>query len=274
MTNRLSTLKTVFSQLVIHFHKHDVLTLAAALAFYTTLSLAPLLVITLSFASLLGKDAEAQLVNQIHNLLGDQAAVAIDAIIQSSHDEIEASTIAGILSILFLIFTAGGVFVQLQSSLNVILEATSPSTSRAWGWFQKRLLSMGIVLTLGFLALVSLLASSVIAFFFSREGQHWEILNFGVSIAVFAALFTVLFKYFPDVKIGWTSALWGGCATSILFSIGKTLIGLYLGRSAVGSSYGAAGSLVVLLTWVYYSAVILFVGAEITRLHLSPQPKI
>jgi membrane protein len=254
-----------------NFSKHDVLTLSAALAFYTTLSLAPLLVIVLSIASLLGQDSQTQLINQIHALLGDQAASAIDAIIDSSKERPELRSGAGIASVVLLLFTAGGVFAQLQSSLNVIFETTAKASAGAWGWFRKRLLSMGMVITLGFLALVSLILSTVLSFILNQEGQLWQIVNFIVTIAVFSGLFAMILKYLPDIKITWKSALWGGFVTAILFSIGKTLIGLYLGKSAVGSAYGAAGSLVVLLTWVYYSGIILFLGAEITKLQVVPE---
>lgn len=258
-----------------NFSKHDVLTLAAALAFYTTLSLAPLLVIVLSIASLMGQHSQQQLIGQIHALLGDQAATAIDAIIDSSKERPELRSAAGIMSMILLLFTAGGVFAQLQSSLNVIFETTAKAGTGMWSWLRKRLLSMGMVITLGFLALVSLVVSSILSFVLRQEGAIWEILNFIVTIAVFSGLFAVILKYLPDIKIPWKSALWGGFITAILFAIGKTLIGLYLGKSAVGSAYGAAGSLVVLLTWVYYSGIILFIGAEITKLKVpSPKPEL
>ena len=270
--HNFSDFKKAASVALSNFSKHDVLTLSAALAFYTTLSLAPLLVIVLSIASLMGESSQHQLINQIHGLLGDQAATAIDAIIESSKDRPELRSVAGIMSVVLLLFTAGGVFAQLQSSLNVIFETTAKAGVGMWGWLRKRLLSMGMVLTLGFLALVSLVISSILSFVLSQEGTAWEVLNFIVTIAVFGGLFAVLLKYLPDVKIPWKSALWGGFITAVLFAIGKSLIGLYLGKSAVGSAYGAAVSLVVLLTWVYYSGIILFIGAEITKLKVPSPP--
>lgn len=256
-----------------NFSKHDVMTLAAALAFYTSLSLAPMLIILLSIASLMGSSSQTQLIDQIHGLLGDQAAQAIDAIIDSTKEKPQMRSFAGIFSVLLLLFTASGVFAQLQLSLNVIFETTGKASAGVWGWIRKRILSMGMVITLGFLALVSLVMSAFLAFVFKGDSQIWQILNFVVTIAVFSALFAIIFKYLPDVKITWKSALIGGVVTAILFAIGKVLIGLYLGKSAVGSAYGAAGSLIVLLSWVYYSGIILFIGAEITKLQIPAKPQ-
>lgn len=251
-----------------NFAKHDVMTLAAALAFYTSLSLAPMLIILLSIASLMGSSSQTQLIDQIHGLLGDQAAQAIDAIIDSTKEKPHMRSFAGFFSVLLLLFTASGVFAQLQLSLNVIFETTSKASAGMWGWIRKRILSMGMVITLGFLALVSLVLSALLAFIFKGESQIWQILNFVVTITVFSALFAIIFKYLPDIKITWKSAFIGGLVTAVLFAIGKVLIGLYLGKSAVGSAYGAAGSLIVLLSWVYYSGIILFLGAEITKLQI------
>ncbi len=251
-----------------NFAKHDIMTLAAALAFYTSLSLAPMLIILLSIASLMGSSSQTQLIDQIHGLLGDQAAQAIDAIIDSTKEKPQMRSFAGIFSALLLLFTASGVFAQLQLSLNVIFETTSKASAGMWGWIRKRILSMGMVITLGFLALVSLVLSTLLAFVFKGESQIWQILNFVATITVFSALFAIIFKYLPDIKIPWKSAFIGGLVTAVLFAIGKVLIGLYLGKSAVGSAYGAAGSLIVLLSWVYYSGIILFLGAEITKLQI------
>lgn len=266
-----SDLKRALSAVASGFAKHDIMTLSAALAFYTALSLAPLLVITLSLASLLGENSQAQLVDQIRGALGSEAAQSIDSIIQNSQEKPKLGSIAGIISTIVLLFTASGVFAQIQASLNTIFETEASKSAGIWGWLRKRILSMGMVITLGFLAIVSLVVSAVLAFIFSKEGAMWQVLNFTVTTAVFSFLFAIILKYLPDTKISWKSALWGGFTTALLFAIGKLLIGLYLGKSAVGSAYGAAGSLLVLLTWVYYSGIILFTGAEITRLHTAPE---
>ncbi len=258
-------LKAVGAKVFAGVSAHDLLTQSAALAFYTALSLAPLLVITLALVGLLGESSQQQLIEQIQNLLGDQAATAINAIINSSQSKPQVGNIAGIISVLVLLFSASGVFAQIQTSLNLIFEAQAKESRGAWGWVRKRILSMGMVISLGFLAMVSLVVSTILSFLFSKSGMLWEVLNFAISLGVFAALFTLLFKYLPDTKLSWKRSFSGAMVTAVLFAIGKVIIGLYLGKSAVGSSYGAAGSLIVLLSWVYYSALILFTGAEITR---------
>jgi membrane protein len=247
------------------FSIHHLMTQSAALAFYTALSLAPLIVITLSVVGLLGQDSQKQLLAQISSLMGEQAATAITAIVNSAKERPELGSLAGVIGVIALLFSASGVFAQLQESLNIIFEAESKKKAGIWGWIQKRLLSMGMVLTLGFLSLVSLLASTVLSYFFGEAGDFWKALNFVVSLAAFAGLFTLILRYMPDRHLDWRNAFRGGVVTALLFSAGKSLIGLYLGQSAVGSAYGAAGSLMILLVWVYYSALIVFSGAELTK---------
>ncbi len=259
-------------ELLDKFNQHDVLTLSAALAFYTALSLAPLLLITLSVVGLLGENSQAQLLGQIRGVLGDQASSAIATIIDSAHNRPRVGGLAGIVGVLILIFSASGVFAQLQFSLNKIWEIEGHIRSGMWGLIRQRLLSMGMVISLGFLALVSLVVSTVLSFVLTSEGQIWQVVNVVVTLLVFSALFALIFKFLPDVKISWRDAFYGGLVTAILFAVGKSLIGIYLGRSAIGSAYGAAGSLIVLLAWVYYSSAIVFTGAEITRVLAARHP--
>ena len=245
---------------------HDLMTLSAALAFYTALSLAPLLLILLSVVGLMGASSQTELISQIQSSIGPQAAEAIRVIVENADNRPQLGSWAGIVGVLTLLFSASGVFAQLQSSLNVIWQAEGAASDAGVGeWLRKRLLSMGMVLAFGFIAAVSLALSAVLSFVFQSDGQLWQIVNYGVSLAVFAFLFALIFEYLPDRRLPFREALIGGALTSVLFSIGKSLIGLYLGRSAVGSAYGAAGSLLVLLVWVYYSALIVFIGAELTR---------
>lgn len=248
------------------FSKHDLLTLAAALAFYTALSLAPLIVITLAVVGLLGQNSQDQLIEQLQGLMGPQAARAIQTVVESNDNRPSMTSLAGLIGVVALLFSASGVFAQLQASLNKIFEAEEKAAGKGmWAWIRKRLLSMGMVITLGFLAVVSLVVSTAITYFFPSDGVLWRTVNVLVTLAVFAGMFSLVFKYLPDTKLKWREALYGGVATAILFAIGKYLIGVYLGKSAVGSAYGAAGSLVVFLVWVYYSSAIVFTGAEITR---------
>ncbi len=262
----LTKTKSAGSQFFDAFMKHDLMTLSAALAFYTALALAPLLLITLSVVGLLGTSGKEFLTTQIESLMGLQASTAINSVIESANNNPKKGGVAGIIGVLVLLFSASGVFAQLQSSLNVIWQSTGKVTTGAWSWVRRRLFSMGMVLSLGFLALVSLLVSTVLSSVLTQNGAVWQGINLLISAGIFAAMFSLIFKYLPDAKLAWKDAVIGGVVTAVLFIIGKSLIGIYLGKSAVGSAYGAAGSLIVLLAWVYYSSIIVFSGAEITRI--------
>ncbi|MBC7742572.1 MAG: YihY/virulence factor BrkB family protein [Bdellovibrionaceae bacterium] len=262
----IAKVKNVGKKFIEAFNTHDLMTMAAALAFYTALALAPLLLITLSVVGLLGEGAKNSLINQIQGLMGPQAATAITSIVEAANRQPHTGGVAGMFGVIFLLFSAGGVFAQLQDSLNVIWDAQGEAPTGLWSWIRKRLLSMGMVLTLGFLALVSLVVSTVLSSMFTDESQVWAVINVVISGAIFAGMFSLIYKYLPDAKLSWKDASIGGIITAVLFIIGKTLIGLYIGKSAVGSAYGAAGSLIVFLSWVYYSSIIVFAGAEFTRI--------
>ena len=257
------------------FAKHDLMTLAAALAFYTALSLAPILLLIITAIGFLGPGAEAKFLDQVQYLMGSDAAEAVTMIVKNASQRPTLGNFAGLFGIATLVFSASGVFAQLQSSLNVIWESEQESNSAGWlTYLRKRLFSMGMVLALAFIALVSLAASTVLAAVLPYEGAAWKILSEVVSLAVFSYLFALIFKYLPDMKISWRHVLTGGLFTAVLFAIGKYLIGIYLGKSAIGSAYGAAGSLIVLLAWVYYSSIIVFMGAEFTRAAFATDKKI
>lgn len=253
------------------FIGHDVSTMAAALSFYTALSLAPLLLITLSIMGWFGPSITAGFIHEITRLVGEDAGQAVNLIIQNAQSHTAQRKMAGIMGISLLFFSASSVFAQLQSSLNRIWSSHQSPKDNLGAWVRKRLLSFGMVLTLAFLGLISLAASTVLSYLFHQLGMALWLVNLFVTWGVFGVVFAALFKYLPDNKLSWASALIGGTITAVLFSLGKELIGLYLGHSAIGSSYGAAGSMVVLLVWVYYSATIFFVGAEITRVMSSPK---
>lgn len=252
-------------ELLYNFNKHNVLTLSAALAFYTVLSLAPLLLITLSVVGVLGEKSKTQLLDQVQSVLGAQASSAITTIINNAQQRPNLGSIAGIAGIFILLFSASGVFAQLQYSLNTIWESETHTSYGLWGLIRSRLLSVGMVLSFGFLALVSLIASTALSYMLTNQGHVWELVNVLITLLVFSGAFALIFKFLPDVKIAWKDSFYGGFTTAILFVFGKSLIGIYLGHSAIGSAYGAAGSLIVLLAWVYYSAAIVFTGAEITN---------
>ncbi len=252
--------------------------LAAALAYYTTFSLAPLLIVLIAIAgAVFGAEAvRGQLDDQIRGLLGDNGAKAIQEMVQSATTNKSSGIVATILSVGVLVLGASGVFGELQDSLNTIWEVKPKPGRGLRGLLHDRLLSFGMVLAIAFLLIVSLVVSAVITglgtFVGGRAGALaplWHGVDVIVSIAILSALFAAIFKFLPDVEIAWRDVWVGAVVTSVLFTIGKLLLGIYLGRSSTVSVYGAAGSLVVLLIWVYYSAQILFFGAELTQVYAN-----
>ncbi len=252
--------------------------LAAALAYYTAFSIAPLLVIAIAIAAFVfGEEAaQGQIAAQLGTLVGKEAAEAIQALLVSSSRKPAQGTIATLISVALLFFGASNIFTQLQDSLNTIWEVAPKPGRGIKGILKDRILSFGMVLGIGFLLLVSLILSTVLAALGNYLGGLmpglqflWSILNFFLSFGVITLLFALMFKFLPDVKITWGDVGIGAVITALLFTIGKSVISLYLGNSGVGSTYGAAGSLVVLLLWVNYSAQILFFGAEFTQVYAN-----
>jgi len=260
------------------FHEYQsdkVSTLAASLAYYTVFSLAPLLIIAIAVAGVIfGEEAaRGEIVGQLQDLVGNEGATIIETAIQNANRP-DASNAASIFSIIILLFGASGVFVQLQDALNSVWEVTAKPKQGIMGFVRKRILSFSAVLGIGFLLLVSLVVSAAIsALNHYMNGllpgleAFWQILNFTVSFGISTLLFALIYKFLPDVKIRWNDVWIGAIITSLLFGIGKFLLGVYLGKGSLGSTYGAAGSLIVLLAWVYYSAQILLLGAEFTEVY-------
>jgi len=249
--------------------------LAAALAYYTVFSIAPLLIIVIAIAgSVFGEEAaRGQIVGQIQGLVGRSGAEVIETAIENANKP-ATGTIASIISVIALLFGASGVFGQLRDALNTIWEVAPKPGINVKGFIRQNFLSFSMVLGIGFLLLVSLVVSAVLAglsTFLSNllPGIDflWQIANFAISFGVITLLFAMIYKFLPDVKITWSDVWIGAAITSLLFTIGKTLLGLYLGNGSFGSTYGAAGSLVVILAWVYYAAQILFFGAEFTQVY-------
>ncbi len=247
--------------------------MGAALSYYTTFSLAPLLVILVAVAGLVfGEDAaQGRIVAELRDLMGKEGAVAVEALLKSASDPAESS-IAAAVGFITLLIGATSVFGELQSSLDRIWRA--PAAAKKGGLralFRERLLSFAMILGLGFLLIASLAFSAALAVMGSWWGESfaaWELalqaINFVVSFGVTTLLFAMIYKILPRVRIGWGDVWIGAAITALLFTIGKLLIGLYLGKSAVSSAFGAASSIVVVLLWVYYSAQIFLFGAEFT----------
>jgi membrane protein len=248
------------------FAQDEAVTRAAALAFYAGLSFAPLLLLAISVVGLFGGDASDEVVAQVRGLLGPEAGRAVELVVENAEERRGTGWLGAVFGVVTLLVSAAGAFGELQRSLNRIWEVKARPGLGIRGWIRKRLLSFGMVLSVVFLLVVSLAFSAVLSFLFAgRTGMLWEVLNVVTSFVAFTLLFGLLFKYVPDVKVPWHVLRVGALTTAVLFLLGKTAIGLYLGRSAVGSAYGAAGSLVVLLVWVYYCSIVLFLGAEATQ---------
>jgi membrane protein len=250
--------------------------MGAALAYYTVFSIAPLLFIVIAVAGFFfGEEAaQGQIVEQIRWLVGEDGAIAIEGLLKSV-GEPGRGVIATVAGVVVLIIGATSVFAELQNALDRIWRA--PAAKQANGWWnllRTRLLSLGLVLGIGFLLLVSLVVSAALSALGAWWGKllpGWEsvlqIVNFIVSFGIITILFAMIYKFMPRVPIAWRDVWVGAAVTSLLFGIGKFLIGLYLGKSSVASGFGAAGSLVVLLIWVYYSAQIFLLGAEFTSVY-------
>jgi membrane protein len=251
--------------------------LASSTAYYTLFSLAPLLVIAIAIAGFFftQQTAQQQIVNQISSLAGSKVASSIQGMISSSQKN-NSDVIATIIGVVLLLLGASGVFSSLQDSLNTIWEVKPDPHRGIRSTIFNRIFSFAMVLVIGFLLLVSLIASWALSFigvFFQNMlpagagGLVVQLINLVVSFAVITLLFALIYKVLPDVSVSWRNIWIGAAFTSVLFVIGKELIGLYLSRSSVTSVYGAAGSGVVILLWVYYSAMILYFGAEFTQVH-------
>jgi membrane protein len=251
--------------------------LGAALSYYTVFSLVPLLVLTIAIAGLVfGKEAAQQaMMGQIESLVGPQSAAAIQQMLEIAQKP-SSGALASLIAIGTLLLGASGVFAQLQDALNTVW-GVEPKTGRGiWGIIKDRFFSFMAVLGTGFLLLVSLVLSAALAafgklFLNSLPGQEaaLHLANFAISFGVITLLFAMMFKLLPDATIAWRDVWIGAGLTSLLFTVGKVLIGMYLGKADVGSAYGAAGSLVILLVWVYYSSQILLFGAEFTSVYAN-----
>lgn len=252
--------------------------LGAALAYYSVFSLAPLLVIAAGIASLvLGeRAARGEIAHQLQNWVGEPAASAIARMLENSNAT-GGGTRATVIGLALLLFGASGVFIQLQDALNTIWKVTPRPGQVWWSIVRDRLLSFTLVLGTGLLLLVSVVVTTVLTAlgqFLTPDAlpastAFWQFINNVVSFAFTTVAFALIYKILPDAKIAWRDVWVGGAVTALLFTAGKYVLGLYLGQSSTTSAFGAAGSLVVILLWVYYSAQILLFGAEFTRTYAN-----
>ncbi|MFO0890368.1 MAG: YihY/virulence factor BrkB family protein [Isosphaeraceae bacterium] len=270
---RPSELGSLFATTFHEWMNDKVPQLGAALAFYTLLSLGPLLLLAIAVAGFaFGEEAaRGQIMDQIQDLVGRQGAEAIQNMIASAQQP-RIGGIAATIGLATLIFAASGVFAQLQDSMNTIWEVQPKPGRGLWGTIKDRFLSFVMVLGTGFLLLVSLILSAILSAFvhlaagvLPEMGNALLLGNYAVSLVIFTLLFAMIFRVLPDVEIAWRDIWVGSALTTILFLIGKAVLGVYFARGSFGSTYGAAASVVILLTWIYYSAQILFFGAEFTK---------
>lgn len=252
--------------------------MGASLAYYTLFSIAPLLMIVIAVAgSVFGEDAaRGAIYSQLSSMLGPEGALAVQGLIQSVQDNHQSGW-GAILGVALLMLGATTVVAELQTSLNVIWRAPQVVERPGWlRWLQSRFLSFSLVLGMGFLLMVSLVLSAAVAVW----GQWWapwfsnldlllQALNFLVGLALSVVMFAMIYKLMPQVHVAWRDVWVGAAITSVLFGIGKTLIGLYIGTSGVASGFGAASSLVVVVVWVYYSAQVFLVGAEMSWVYAN-----
>ena len=263
----------IFKQTFQEFLSDKVPRLGAALAYYTIFSIAPLLLIAIAIAGMaFGQDAARnQITGQLSAVLGKTAAEAVNDMVANAAKP-KTGTVATVLGIVTLLLGASGVFGQLKDALNTIWDVKPKKSGGILGMLRERFLSMAMVMGVGFLLLVSLVLDAAISgaakrFIPESMAAIAQTIQIIVSLGVVTVLFAAMFRFLPDLKIQWRDVWLGAAFTSLLFVVGKFALGVYLTRSAVGSAYGAAGSLVVLLLWIYYSAQILLFGAEFTQVY-------
>jgi membrane protein len=249
--------------------------MAAALAYYTLVSLAPLVIILIAIVGLFFGNAAAEnyIVGAIAGVMGEESAKAVQQTVYNATQE-GSGYGATVVGVVLLLLGAGAVVGQLQQSLDRIWGVTAKSDIDWWAFIRARFLSYAMLLAIGFLLLVSLIVTTVLSAISKYLGDLlpaltlvWPYVDLAASFILVTALFAMIYRILPDVHITWRDVAIGAALTSLLFSVGKFLIGLYLGRSSVAAVYGAAGSVVTILLWVYYSALIFFFGAEITQIY-------
>ena len=274
----MGALGTVLRRSVSGWWNDNVPRLGASLAYYTLFALAPILIVAISIGGLVfGPEAvRGEIVGQIQGLIGREGAEAIQSMLEGASRP-GSSIAATVVGIITFFLGATGAFLELQTALNAIWHVEPKSDGGFWRVLvMQRVISFGLVVAMGFLLLTSLLVSAALAAIYRYMGTAfpgvvvlWEALNVIVSLTVITLLFALIYKVLPDVKLSWRDVWVGALVTAGLFSIGRLIIGLYLGTASIASTYGAAGSVIVILVWVYYSAQIILLGAEFTRAYVD-----
>lgn len=263
----------LFKEAALAWNEDSAPSMGAAIAYYTIFSLAPLLIISTAIAGFFFgvEAAQGHIFDQARGMIGEEAALALQGLVESASKPTEGF-IATVVGLVFMLVGATGVFAELQGAMDRIWEVPeAKQQSGIWYFIRRRLLTFGMVLGVAFLLLVSLVVSAMISAletlwnpYVGVTGIVLQILNFAVSFVILSGLFALIFKMLPRVAVAWRDVIIGAAITALLFNIGKLLIGLYIGQSGVVSGFGAAGSLVAILIWVYYSAQVFLLGAEFT----------
>ena len=273
MLNFVDAARALVVEAIHAFFSDEGMSHSAAIAFYAVTSLAPILLIVVAIAGLAfgNEAAEVALSAQISGMMGTQSADLLKTALQSASQK-PSGTLATLIGLVTLLVTASGVFGEMQLSLNKIWKVTTPESVSLSRLVRARAASLGLVAALGFLLLISLVASAAIAALADVINAYLPfgsivlgLINALVSFILIALLFAAIYKVLPDRALQWRDVIFGAIVTAALFTVGKSLIGWYLGSSTIASSYGAAGGLLITLLWVFYSSVIFLVGAEITR---------
>lgn len=258
------------------FNEDNCIKLSASLSYYTIFSIGPLLIIIISLSAMFyGREAvQGRLYGQISGLIGSDAALQIQEIIKKSQHA-NKSFIGTVIGTVVLVIGATGIFTEIQDSINYIWSLRAKPKRGIIKFFINRLLSFSLIVSLGFLLLVSLVVSALLGLLSDRLTHYFPdttvyifyVLNLVIIFVIISVLFAIIFKVLPDGKIKWKDAFIGAGFTAILFMIGKAGIGYYLGKSNLGATYGTAASVIIILTWVYYTSIILYFGAEFTKVH-------
>lgn len=254
------------AKFVRRFIAHDILALAAALSFYTLLSLAPLVVMLLWLTTSLYPAAQDEFFHQIGLLVGPQVEGTARLIVANAERQPATGSLAALLGTAALLVGASMVFGQLQVALNRVFRSDATRLGGVWAWLRKRLLSFGMALGVGFLLVVSMAAQATLSVILAWLPDLMPVLAEMVSFLLYTVVFSLIYRLLPDRPVSRRRALLGGAMTSVLFMVGRWAIGLYLGQSTLGNAYGPAGGLVVMLVWLYYCAVVFLVGALITAM--------
>src|SRR5688500_6917994 len=274
--HKIRSLGKALKNATIGFIDDNAFKLSASLSYYTIFALGPLLIIIISLAGIFyhREDVQGRIYWQLNGLVGNEAALQIQTII-ANIQQTEYTTVGAIIGAIVLLIGATGVFTEMQDSINFIWSVKAKPKKSWLKFLINRLLSFSLIIGLGFMLLVSLIINAILDFlsdklekFFSDYTYYlFYVINSAIQILIITMLFAVIFKVLPDAIIAWKDAIVGAAVTALLFILGKLLITYYIGRSNLDITYGAAASIIIILSWVYYNALILYFGAEFTKMH-------